>query len=437
MGNHGGHKVKKRRVLLFLCIVAITVLLNIAAWNSKAFCDWYIANIFPVWVNTYGRFTGLFPFSVGEWLILAGVLLMALAALLLLPWGIIEIVRAVAVRRTVRKEGQIVCGEETLEPGKDKGKEVVADKPGMALKFFRRFYVFFVWTLLSVCLVMTLNCFILYHASTFSERYFGNADGTLAGADEYTLEELMAVYNRVAEQCLRLSEEIARDENGRALYMGSAGRDGRQLDMADKARELMAMLGETYEQLDGYYPRPKALLSSDFMCQQYMCGYYFPFSMEANYNDVMYVPNKPSTMCHELAHLRGFIYEDEANFIAYLACVESDDAFFQYAGYLSVLSYLYNDLYRAWKADPQAYQEAAKVMRPIAVTDQVWEDDTFVMPEEWDRINEKALIDTEVVDQASDVFIDTSLKVNGISDGSVSYSRVVKLLLQYYRIAGE
>jgi hypothetical protein len=36
------------------------------------------------------------------------------------------------------------------------------------------------------------------------------------------------------------------------------------------------------------------------------------------------------------------------------------------------------------------------------------------------------------VDKAADVFIDTNLKVNGISDGKVSYSRVVRLLLQYW-----
>lgn len=53
--------------------------------------------------------------------------------------------------------------------------------------------------------------------------------------------------------------------------------------------------------------------------------------------------------------------------------------------------------------------------------------------EEWDRINGKAIIDTEIVDMAADVFIDTNLKVNGIADGKVSYSRVVTLLLQYYR----
>lgn len=411
-------KAKHRGLILFWCIAAAVVLLNIAAWNSATFCDWYIAYVFPVWVNTYGRLTGMFPFSVGEWLIVAGLVVVAVATLLLLPWGIAEIWGAVRTGSSgsAGDFNQVIGSFHRFCEG--------------FRRFARGYYRFFAWTLLAVCLVMTLNCFILYHASTFSERYFGS-DG---GNTEYSLEELMQVYNMVAEQCLALSEEIERDENGQALYAGSIGKDGAQLDMADKARELMNQLGETYDQLDGYYPRPKALLSSDFMCQQYMCGYYFPFSMEANYNDVMFILNLPETMCHELAHLRGFIYEDEANFIAYLACVESDDTFFRYAGYLSVLTYLYNDLYSARQKNPESYAEAAAAVGIVAVSAQVWQDSVFVTDEEWERINGKALIDTEIVDQAADVFIDTNLKVNGISDGSVSYSRVVKLLLQYYRL---
>ena len=155
--------------------------------------------------------------------------------------------------------------------------------------------------------------------------------------------------------------------------------------------------------------------------------------MEANYNDVMHILNFPATMCHELAHLRGYIYEDEANFIGYLACVESEDDFFRYAGYLSVLVYLNNDLYKAWKEERAAYEEAAAVVQPVAVDAQVWEDNIFVTAEEWERINGKALINTEIVNKVADAFIDANLKVNGIADGKISYSRVVRLLLQYYR----
>lgn len=375
---------------LYCCIVVLVVVLNVAAWNSTAFSDWYIAHIFPLWVNTYGRLTGIFPFSVGEWLLAAGAVLVLMAA-------------ALTVLR--------VCA------GVKKAAGV----------FFRRFFLFFAWTLLSVSLVMTLNCFVLYHASTFSEQYFGEDSG------EYSLVELIEVYNMVAEQCNGLSRVIARDGNGMAVYEGSQGDSGERLDMEDTARKLMRELGREYPQLEGYYPRPKALLSSDFMCQQHMQGYYFPFSMEANYNDVMHILNFPATMCHELAHLRGYIYEDEANFISYLACTESEDDFFRYSGYLSVLVYLNNDLYRAWKEENQVYEEAAAVVKPVAVEKQVWEDNIFVTQEEWDRINGKAWLDTDFVDKAADKFIDVNLKVNGIADGKVSYSRVVRLLLQYYR----
>ena len=95
----------------------------------------------------------------------------------------------------------------------------------------RGFYLFFVWVLVSVCVVMTLNCFILYHASTFSEQYFGEDDNL------YELEELIALYNMVASQCNRLSHAMERDESGMVLYQGSVGKDGTLLDMEDMARE--------------------------------------------------------------------------------------------------------------------------------------------------------------------------------------------------------
>lgn len=435
----GKRKKLRKRNILCLCLVLLVAALNGAAWISPAFPDWYIKYIFPLWVGTYGRVTGLFRFSVGEWMIVAGLLLLAAAAVLAALWAGLGVAAAAGyVRRiVVGKAGKNLCGNKeagtggTTEQMGEKGRGPAAGDrkrfPVMFRKFSGIFWRFFGWTILTVSLIMTLNCFILYHASTFSEQYFGGNE------EEYTLEELMAVYNLVAGQCNRLAGAMERDRSSMVLYKDSNGDSGNLEDMADKARELMRQLGEDYPQLQGYYPRPKALHFSDFMCQQHMQGYYFPFSMEANYNDVMHILNIPATMCHELAHLRGYIYEDEANFIGYLACVESEDIFFQYAGYLSVLVYLNNDLYRAWKEEPEAYEEAAAVMHPVAVDAIVWEDNIFVTEEEWERINGKALIDTEIVDKAADVFIDTNLKINGIRDGKISYSRVVSLLLQYYR----
>lgn len=377
-----------KAVVIYMGIAVLTVLLNLLAWGSTAFCDAYIATVFPIWVSTYGRLTGLFPMSVGEWMLIVGILLVI---------------------------GAVVSGLASVV-WKLRGRPFLAKK----------YLIFCAWVLVVVCLVMTLNCFMLYHASTFSEKYLGGAPR------EYSLEELLQVRNMVAAQCNRLSGEVARDEQGYIIYPGSVSAEGGAIDMLDKAREEMRRLGEEYDQLQGYYPRPKPIYFSDFMCQQYMLGWYFPFSMEANYNDVAYVMNQPSSLCHELAHLKGFIYEDEASFISYLACVQSEDIYFQYSGYLSVLGYLERDLRTAAKQSPNAYAAACEAQESVELLDIVYLDDTFVTDEEWERINGKALLDTEMVDKATDVFVDTTLKANGVADGKISYSRVVSLLLQYY-----
>ena len=380
--KRGWKRYLNKWLILYMGIGVFVALLNVIAWNRTAFCDSYIAHIFPIWVNTYGRLTGLAPFSVGEILLGLGVLLVVLAGVLWIPWLVTAIV------------------------GKLRKKPLSGAGRGL-----RIFYLFFAWTLLIVCLIMTLNCFILYHAGTFSETYFGDDDG------KYTLEELITVRNMVVEECNRLSLLMERDDEGNILYDG---------DLEQAAIESMQKLGKTYDRLDGYYPRPKPLYTSDFFSQQYMCGYYFPFSMEANYNTVMYIMNKPSTLCHELAHLRGYIFEDEANFISYLACIRSDDIVYQYSGYLSVLNYLDNDFYKAVGRDREAYLEQPRI------SSQVSKDNVFVTDDEWERINGKALIDTETVEAVSDAVVDTTLKVNGVADGMISYSRVVRLLLQYY-----
>jgi hypothetical protein len=155
-----------------------------------------------------------------------------------------------------------------------------------------------------------------------------------------------------------------------------------------------------------------------------MQGYYFPFSMEANINGEMYIMNKPFTMCHELAHTRGYIYEDEANFLGYLACIESGDMVFEYSGYLGILPYVNNDYYRS--VSEEEYKSHVKISGKVRY------DSQFLTSEAWAEVEKRSVLDTEVVKKAADTFIDTNLKVNGIAAGKASYSHVVGLLLDYY-----
>lgn len=396
--------------------------LNVIAWSSETFCDWYIRYVFPVWVNTYGRLTGLFSFSVGEWLIVAGVFLVIAAVILMIASALRWIIRRCRARH-VDKQDKYSSASHVTRPSGTRGR-------GRFDKFCSGFYTFFAWVLLAVFVLMTLNCTILYHATPFSEKYFatekatddvnentdtGNTAETEKGT--YTLQDLTALRNMLVEKCNELSGQMQRTENGEIIYEGNMGK---------KTISNMQALGETYDVLQGFYPMPKPLYFSDFVSQQYMLGYYFPFSMEANYNKVAYVTNLPVTMCHELAHLKGYIQEDEANFIGFLACISSDDLLFQYSGYLSVLNYVNNDFYEAVGEDYERYMAEVQIER------QVYEDAVFVRKEDWDRIEKEAVVDTEVVDAVSTGFVETSLKLNGVDDGMVAYSRVVDLLLQWY-----
>ena len=64
--------------------------------------------------------------------------------------------------------------------------------------------------------------------------------------------------------------------------------------------------------------------------------------------------------------------------------------------------------------------------------DLVQKDAVFLTEEEWERVEKKALVKTETVNQATNAFLDGNLKINGVKDGVESYSRVVRLILKWY-----
>jgi len=384
-------------------MILLAVILNILGRVWEGFSDFYVKHIFPLWVETYGRITGIFPFSVGEWM-----LYLAVALVLLLGMGgvVYGLLRA-AERSRRKKEG---C---SLQRGFWRTGSV----GGSFVRLYQRYAFFCYWVTGIFSLVMMLNCFLLYQVSPFPERF-----GLGESPDrEYGAEELGELRDFVVEKANALSQVFERDERG---YICCG--EERIMEMKKRAREEMKRLGQEYEALSGYYPRPKALAVSGFYSQQYIMGYYFPFSMEANYNRQMYVTNIPVTMCHELSHLKGFLLEDEANFIGYLACIDSDDTLFQYSACLSVIGYLDRDFFGAIGRDEEVYLSHPQIDPQVAA------DKIFLTEEAWEQVEEKAVISTETVKKAADAFLDANLTLNGVSDGVVSYSRVVKLLLQYY-----
>ncbi len=230
-------------------------------------------------------------------------------------------------------------------------------------------------------------------------------------------EELEKVRNHIVLQCNYYSERVERDEQGYVVYDGN---------IMQEAKQALHNISYDYPKLKGYYPNIKPLAFSSLFSQAYTGGYYFPFSLEANYNNKMYICNLPDTYCHEFAHLHGYIYEDEANFLSFRACIESKNDFFIYCGYLSVLNYVENEYWS--RVD---FKEAFSRKLPI-VNEKVIKDNIFLKEETWNSIEENALFSTQTVHDISDGFMNGSLKMNGVKDGAESYRRVVALLLHYY-----
>lgn len=386
---------KIRRYWLLIIIFSIIVLFlnGMARWRK--FCDFYADHIFGIWTETYGRLTGLFPFSVGE-------ILIALAVIILL----VAIICAVCLIFLRKKERY----------------------KRFCITYFKSLLVL----ILSVILVITLNCSMLYHCSKLEVT--GGADNKYNGGEEAinSQEEqvdelsegdnLLILRNYLVEKCNELSLLVERDGQGELIYSG---------DLDKKLAESLKALSDRYPRLSGYYPKAKPMMGSYFMYQADTLGIYFPFTMEANYNQYISNAYKASTIAHELSHLKGYIYEDEANFIAFMACTESDDLAIQYSGYLSVLGYVDFDVYNMYSGisfvGKGTYEDFCG---GVVISKQVYEDDCCYTEETIEELERKTpMIDTDIVSSISESFTDSYLDYYG---AEANYDEVTLLLLQYY-----
>lgn len=369
----------EKRLLAACVFLAGAGILMVCARQVPGFAEWYAVHIYQKLTAVTGRVTGLAPFSVVE----IGLYVL----LILLPvTGIGAVVKSV-------RFGQ-------------GGENALCWASGLFL------------TASALLFLYAANCGVNYQRESFSEK-------TGLAAKQYTAEELKQVCLWLTEEVNALAGQVERGGSGEMILAAPAEekQDAAAAEyeemplqvLGDTAVQAMTDLAEEYPDMKGYYPHPKPVCVSEILSYQNLSGVYSPFTIEANYNADMVDYNIPFTLCHELSHLRGFMQEEEANFIAFLACIGSDNRDFEYSGYLTGWVYCMNALRRA---DGEEWQQVREWLDEAAEAD-LRENSRF-----WEYYD-------GAVAEVSDKVNDTYLKANGQSEGVQSYGRMVDLIIAY------
>ena len=365
--NNSFTLTKKKKLPLFSKLVfawsAVSLVLYILFSISTPFADWFNGVISPWGRMILGVIGTWIPFSLAEML------------LLLLPVWLLLIV-TFAFRR--------YCDS------------------------WRNTFVFLGILLSGVCVVFNLfvwNFAAGYHTTSLDQKL---------GLDrsEISAQELYGTALILTEELNRLSGETMALESGATLMPYSYAEMNKKLMTAYEKAE------QKYGFLHHFPSSVKPVMLSEPMSYTHITGVYTFFTGEANINVNFPDYTIPYTAAHELAHQRGIAREDEANFVAFLVCMESDDPYIRYSACLNVYEYVVSALARA---DRTLYKEAYS-----ALSQKI-------------RLEEKAYsaffekYKDNVAANVSQATNDAYLKGQGASEGTKSYGLVAELAVAYYR----
>ncbi len=351
-----------RSCLVVYALTIVSAILYLAFTRSTTFADWFNNTISRGCRRLLSALTVWFPFSLAELLLILSPFLIAFL--------VFRIVRALKT-----------------------GKKAVLNLAGRVLSIVCLVGILFVW------------CFAPgYYAPTLDQKL---------GLErkKISAEELYRTACILIEQINPISETLLFNESGSSVMPYSYPELNRKLMSAYKTYTQ----GSDYP--DHFYSRIKTVALSEPMCYTHITGVYTFFTGEANVNIAYPDYCTPYTAAHELAHQRGVAREDEANFVAFLVCLSSDDPYIRYSGLLNVYEYVASALY---SADKTLYREAFATLSENAVR----EERAFSAFFERYRENVAATV--------SEKTNNAYLQSQGTREGTRSYNMVVDLTVAYY-----
>ena len=188
------------------------------------------------------------------------------------------------------------------------------------------------------------------------------------------------------------------------------------VEMSERLNEAYELAYNNYSFLPRLRSRIKPVMLSEAMSYTHITGVYTFFTGEANINVAFPDYTLPFTAAHELAHQRGVAREDEANFMAFLVCVGSEDVYLRYSGYLNLYEYVAAALY---EASPELYWQAYATLPNRVRAEMAAYSEFFETYRD------------SVAGDVSEAVNDTFLTIHG-TEGTKSYGMVVDLAVAYY-----
>ena len=252
----------KTGTLVLAILAMLTWLLTIfAAKNPETVEKLYSSTVYPYIAKSIGLIFGIFPISIAEIIIII-IFVLVLTGLLFL----------------------LFSPKKILD-----NKKLIINK------------------IISCTSLVYILFYFLWGFNYYRQEYSVLAD---MDTDLGTLEELFELSLEIINNLNEIRYNLLEDESG-VFYV------------TENIRELSRQAQKGFEDLwigtinlSGNYGHVKPILLSGFMSYTGITGIYFPFTFEPNVNMDIPHHNLLATICHEIAHQRGFAKEDEANFIA-------------------------------------------------------------------------------------------------------------------------
>ena len=347
---------------IIICLALLCAVINFIAVFSRSFADFFNLKISPFFRMLLAKVTGVLPFSLAEVLIILSPLLVVLL--------IVQTVRFVK---------------------KDRERRIR--------------FLFSVFAIIAYI----YSSFVL----TFAAAYRGTSLEDKLGLErgKVTKEQLISVSQMLLDELAILSEDIIYDETEDFSVMPYSFSK-----LNDKLNDAYSSFSEKYDFISKLSSRVKRVMLSEPMTYTHISGVYTFFTGESNVNVNYPDYITPYTMAHEMAHQRGIAREDEANFVAFLVCLESDDAYIRYSAYLNLFDYISSSLYRA---DKEAYKEVYLSLPASIIAEKA----------AYSRFYEKYR--DSVLSDISDSVNNSYLVSQGQTNGTASYGLVTELAVAY------